>query len=379
MPPATQRIEGIARSVAGGRQKIGLDTNCVKYYLNSPPVQPWADCLDPIIQAGLSGSAELYISTVVVSEILSHAHFTNRHNAGFDPDLHVMAILSRNFEILDVDRDVAKAAGRLRGVTVPGDKISLKTPDALIAGTSIANGHTILVTNDLQLANALPPNNCIYLKEAALEWLGMNFPSICYADPTPVRQSGRGPGLPNGAAIARYELGAVHPDPGAKWERILAHAFTAAAALNEPCLFFVLTAPNGRRVETREVLLWHEGLETIRPIKKVIRRLWDHLGYSPRTGVRNADHQIYIFCFASISRERARQAHPSLASRGAHQKEADAFDAYLKPFWSFREVLQRTQTTCLLCEDGLAHRLDNQLALQFLERAKNVLGWHEDQ
>jgi hypothetical protein len=131
-------------------------------------------------------------------------------------------------------------------------------------------------------------------------------------------------------------------------------------------------------METREVLVWHEGLESIRPTKQVIRRLWDHLGYNPRTGVRNADHRIHVFCFTSISRERARQAHPSFASRGAHQKEADAFDAYLKPLWAFREVLQRTQTTCLLCEDGVAHRLENQLALQFLERAKNVLGWHED-
>ena len=202
MPPATQRIEVITRAGAGPKPKIGLDTMCVQYYLNRPPKQPWADCLDTLIQAALDDKVELYVSTVVVSELLAHAHFGSRRNAGYDPELDLLAILDQHFQILNVDTDVARAAGRLRGTHVLGDKISLKTPDALIAGTSLANSHTLFVTNDAQLVAALPPSNCIYLRDVALEWLGARFPKPCFTAPTPITLDSSGTGLPSHSSLA---------------------------------------------------------------------------------------------------------------------------------------------------------------------------------
>src|SRR4051812_20959525 len=122
MPPATQRIDVITRPAGGVKPKIGLDTNCVQYYLSKPPVQPWADCLDPIIQAALDDRVELYVSTVVVSELLAHAHCDSRSRTGYDPEFDLLSILNQHFQILDVDKEVAKAAGRLRGTHLPGDK-----------------------------------------------------------------------------------------------------------------------------------------------------------------------------------------------------------------------------------------------------------------
>jgi predicted nucleic acid-binding protein len=133
------------------------------------PVQPWADCLDPIFHAAIDGKIELYVSTVVVSELLANLQFANRHNTGYDPELDLLASINRHFQILGVTSDVARVAGRLRGSYAPGDRIVLKTPDVLIGATSLIYGHTLLVTNDAKLADALPGSNCVYLRDAELE------------------------------------------------------------------------------------------------------------------------------------------------------------------------------------------------------------------
>jgi len=48
----------MCRPAENGAPKIGLDTCCVQYYISNPQVQPWADRLDPIFQAGLRGKAD---------------------------------------------------------------------------------------------------------------------------------------------------------------------------------------------------------------------------------------------------------------------------------------------------------------------------------
>ena len=374
MATATERMRDMILATTTVKPKVALDTNCVRYYISNPPVQPWADCLDPIFQAALDGQIELYVSTVVVSELLAHVHFANR-NTGYDPELDLLAILNRHFHILEVDGEVARAAGRLRGSYVPGDRMGLKTPDALIGATSIANGHTLFITNDERLADALPDDNCIYLKTAALELLEQRFPSPCVEN-NPVVPTRRGTALPQGISLATLELGSIKPSPSAKWRRILAEAFTVASVLNEPCVFFVLTRRSGRKTETVEVLFWHEGLEKARPGERIMKRLREHIGYSPHTGkaTRKQNH-IYIFCFTSISRERARQSQPCYASKSDHQREGDAWKSYLGPLWRFRYALDLPQTAWLLCEDGEARFLKPAETLQFLEQAKNVLGW----
>lgn len=379
MTTATERIQEVTQAMATGKPKVALDTCCVQYYLSNPPVQPWADCLDPIFHAAVDGRIDLYVSTVVVSELLAHVYFANRHNTGYDPELDLLAIMKRHFQVLDVDGAVAKAAGRLRGIYAPGDRIALKTPDALIGATSLINGHTLFITNDAQLADALPGTNCVYLRDVALEWLVQSYPSPCFESSVLVSPSKSGKGFPTSVSVASLELGGVQPDPSAKWKRILKDAQIVASAVNEPCIFFILTEKNGRKMETREVLFWHESLTTSRSPKKVIRRLHEHLAYSSRTGnAANLKGHIHGFVFTSLAREKARQDHRSLASKSDHQKHADAWHAYLTPWRTYRSCLDLPQTSWLLCEDGVARGLDALATGRFLDQARNVLGWKDE-
>lgn len=373
MAVATGRVQELIQAVATEKPKVALDTCCVEYFIGKPVVQPWADCLDPIFQAALNGQIELYVSTVVVSELLAHAY---HRNTGYDQEKDLLAIINRHFQVLEVDSEVAKVAGKLRGYHAPGNKITLKTADALIGATSLANGHTLFITNDAKLAYALPKESCIYLKDLALDWLAQNFPGRCLDSARTVNLSRRGSGLfPNGTLVSS-ELGSIQPDPSANWRRILADAFTSATMLNEPCIFFVLTRREGRKTKIVEVLFWHEGLENIRTLKAVIRHIENHLGYSHRTGrVHNSTHHAYAFCFASLKRERVRQAQPSCASKCNDKKEAEAWEGYLRLLWHFCSTLRLPQTTWLFCEDGIARYLKPHETLEFLERAKNVFGW----
>lgn len=376
MPTETERIQEVTLASAAGKPKIALDTCCVQYYINNPPVQPWADCLDPVFQAALDGRIELYVSTVVISELLAHVHFAHRNDAGYDPELDFLAIMNRHFRILDVNDAVTRAAGRLRGNFVRGNKITLKTPDALIGATSLTYGHTLFITNDAQLADAFPGTNCVYLRDVALEWLCKEYPEACFSADDPVISSKRGKGLPIRFSRASLELGVVQPDPAAKWRRILHDAQTVAATVNESCVFFILTEKNKRKVETREVVFWNENMSVSRPPKKVIRRLYDHLGYSNRTHTcANEGNNIYGIIFASLAHERELQNQPGFASKSDHQKETDAWNAYLTLWRTYWSCLDLPQVTWLLCEEGIIRILDITYTSRFLNNAKNVLGW----
>jgi len=379
MPTATERIQEVTQATAIGKPKVALDTCCVQYYISNPPIQPWADCLDPIFRAAVDGRIELYVSTVVVSELLAHVYFANRDNAGYDPELDLLAIINRHFQILDVNGAVAKAAGRLRGSYTPGDKMSLKTPDALIGATSVTNGHTLFVTNDAQLADALPDTNCVYLRDVALEWLAQMFPAPCFDGGRPITPSRTGKGLPVGISATLMESGGIQTDPSATWRRILKDAQTVATAINEPCVVFVLSEKKGRKLETREVIFWHNGLMESRPPRIILKRLHEHLRYSARTGTaaKGGSH-IHGVVFASLAREQVWQIQPSFASKTRHQREADAWNGYLSLWRVFRRFLDLPQVTWLFCENGATRGLNVRATESFLDRAKNVLGWKDD-
>lgn len=375
MGMAMQIIHEIIQGAMETKPKVALDTCCVQYYISNPPIQPWADCLDPVFRAGLDGKIELYISAVVVSELLADLYFTSRQ-PDYDPELDLLAILNRHFQMLDVNGEVARAAGRLRGNHAPGDKMVLKTPDALIGATSLVNGHTLFITNDAELARALPDENCIYLKELALDWLDQNFPATCVDVARTVSPTYSEMSLFPNSTIATPELGSIRPDPSADWRRILADAFTVATMLNEPCVFFLLMRGEGSRTETVEVISWHEGLENVRRPDAMIGRIENHLGYSRRTGrANNSNHYACAFCFTSLKREHIRQSQACYASKSDHQKEVDAWDGYLGILWRFRSALNLPQITWLLCEDTMARYLKPHETLQFLEQAKNIFGW----
>lgn len=378
MATVVEQLQELLNGQPVQKPKVALDTCCVQYYISNPPVQPWADCLDPIFQAGLEGRIELYISTVAVSELLAHLHFAHR-SKGYDPELDLLAILNRHFQMLDVNGDVARAAGRLRGTFVPGEKIALKTPDALIAATSMTNGHTLFITNDAQLAQALPHNSCMYLKALALEWLAKHFPATCLHNTRPVKPPRTDAGLLHCLSGDCSVLGGVKLNPSVTWKRAVAHAWITASALNEPCVFFVFTQRNSRRENATEVLLWHEGLEQLRPAQRIVKYLREYLEVQyDRDNNRYlaASHKhVYGFVFTSLGRERSRQSLPCFADKSDQQRESDAWKGYLTPLWHFRSALTLPGTTWLLCEDREAKHLKPGATQQFLDKANNVLGW----
>ncbi|WP_321504314.1 PIN domain-containing protein [uncultured Methanoregula sp.] len=367
MSTAMERIQEVAQGDDGVRRKVALDTNCVRYYLGDQ--KPWSDYLDPIFRAGFEGKIDLCISTVVVSELLTHLIREPKDEAGYDPDLYLTSIIGKNFTIIDVDESIARKAGELRG-----DK-DLSTPDALIGGASIINGH-LLLTNDLQLSKAIPESNCVYLRDAALEWLVQNFPNPCVDNTRRLTRLRKGKGIFNWNAFASSELGSLKPDPSVKWRRILNDAFTVSAIVNEPCIFFILSSKRKQKEETNEVLFWHEHLREKRDPKKIKNRLFQHLDYSPDTHLAsNKSNQIYIFYCASLTQERARIDQPGNASKTPHQKESDALKNYFSLFFTFRSCLELPQTTWLLCENESVRCLDKIATRKFIGLAKNVLGW----
>jgi len=375
MATATQRIQDVTQAPATAKPRVALDTCCVQYFLDD--TKPWSDILEPLFQKALDGDLTLHVSTVVVSELFAKAYFDfNRNATPYDPEQRLGAIIDRHFEVLDVQHDIALAAGRLRASQHSLNTV--KTPDALIGATSLLNGHTLFITNDAQLADALP-DNCIYLRDVALDWLSKRFPGECFSNHSPVKPLKRGPGLPNGSSLASVELGSIKSDPAAKWKRILSDAFTVAAAISEPCIFFVLTTRVGRKTECAEVLFWHEGLNETRPPKRLLKRLYEHLGYSQRTGMaNNPKNHVVSFCFTSLEREKVRQLQPCFASKSDHQREADSWNGYLSLFRVFSKALSLPQTSWLLCENGVTRTLDMDATIEFLDQAKNVLGWKEE-
>lgn len=378
MATAAERLQALIQPSPAGKPKVALDTCCVQYYMSNPPVQPWADCLDTIFRAALDGHVDLYISAIVLSELLSHVYFANRHNAGYDPELDLLAIINRHFQVLNVDGDVAKAAGRLRGNYAPGEKIVLKTPDAVIGATSLANSHALFVTNDAQLASALHDGNCLYLRDLALEWLAHHFPSPCRDAQGAVAVSHRGAGLPPGAVATLTRAGGIRPNAAANWRRILKDAQTAATVIGEPCVCFILAdRTKGGRSAPTEVIFWRAGQVETKAHARILKHLRVHVAQAATAGSAGGSH-AYCIVFASRAQEQQRQEHPGFASKTADQKAVDAWNAYLEPWRVFRAGLEVPQTMWHLCEDGTTHRLESTATMAFLDRARNVLGWKDE-
>ena len=161
-----------------------------------------------------------------------------------------------------------------------------------------------------------------------------------------------------GTSMTTRELGGIQPDPSVRWRRILGDALTVASAINEPCVFFVLSTRTGRKMETQEVLVWHEGLADSRPPRRIVRRLHEHLGYSAKTStVAYPRNHIHGFVCASLSSERARQTTPAFASKSDHREKR------MLGIVTYRlGVLSNPLSDCLslsgcFAEEGRAHAL----------------------
>ena len=89
----------------------------------------------------------------------------------------------------------------------------------------------------------------------------------------------------------------------------------------------------------------------------------------------NGGSQIHGVIFASLTREQVWQSQSCYASKTGHQREADAWNAYLALWRTFRACLGLPQVAWLLCENGSTRVLDVGATGRFLDQAQNVLGW----
>jgi predicted nucleic acid-binding protein len=92
------------------------------------------DCLSLFKTLAEETEDELYISSIVVCEILSSSKLTTK-------DVQNITFLLTAFKIISVDSVIAEYAASIRR------SIRIKTPDALIAGTCMCSG-LILVTEN---------------------------------------------------------------------------------------------------------------------------------------------------------------------------------------------------------------------------------------
>jgi predicted nucleic acid-binding protein len=379
MPSATERLENLLRPSSSGPTKVGLDTNCIEYYLNGK--KPFDDCLEPIFQAADAGTCELFVSTVVVSELLSHHRFETRQRAGYDPELALLATLDRHFDMVPVCENVAKTAGRIRADYIPGGKITLETADALIGATSLTHGHLLFVTNDHQLAKALPPGNCLYLRDIVVEWPARHFPNQCLAAVPVIHPQAGSDGLPAIPDLTKLDTGSAKPIANAKLECILYDGLRLATALNQPCVLFVLSSRQATGLVVNEILLWHDGAGTAFPPDRIMKRVRDHLRivYDRTTGAITCDpdRELQVLSLVSYAREAARQN--AFATKSDTDRLADTWNAYLAPFRTFRQLLAMPQTTWLLCENGTAKQLKPSETKTFVDQVATALGWRDNQ
>ena len=355
----------------GVRPRIGLDTNCVRYYLANE--RPWADWLEPFFEAATSGKAELFVSTVVVAELLAGSYYANRAHSGYDPELDLLAILDRHFQVVDVNATVAKAAGRLRGSFLPGDKMVLKLPDAIVGGTSLALDHSLFITNDERLADALPDDRCLFLGDLAPAWLAEQFPTPCLRGSAAVSPVQDGEGVPLWPALASPELASIKLGRAVPWQRVLHDGFIAAAILGVPCVVAVLEVADG--TSETEVIFWHDGPEATQSAGRLVNRVSDYLGFERRTQViRYPERQVRLLCFSSLQRQRELQDRSDWADKLPRKKEVDAWRAYVKPLIAFSSLLGISNVPWILCEQGIARELDTSAAGSFAQSVSKLFG-----
>lgn len=121
--------------------KVGLDSSLLIYHLED--VEPYADLTELIFAATGKGTHTIVLSTISVTELLVKP-FTDGQ-----PDR--VAVFERfvqslpNTILISPYYEIAKQAARLRG------QYGLRTPDALLVATALAEKAGAFLTNDHQL------------------------------------------------------------------------------------------------------------------------------------------------------------------------------------------------------------------------------------
>lgn len=119
--------------------RVVFDTTACIYYLARPAVDPRCAVLLPVVAAAQSGTIDLMISTVTVTELLTGPLRDGNREA----EAAVRLFLGLLCRVVPVDLVVAERAAAIRA------EHGLRTPDALICATALCSA-AVVVGNDLR-------------------------------------------------------------------------------------------------------------------------------------------------------------------------------------------------------------------------------------
>jgi len=136
-------------------QLIGLDTAIFIYHFEGHATHlPLTRIVLDVVQAG---KCTAIVSTVAIMELTVQAW--RAHRSDIARQYEVLLVNFPHLRLVDVTRDVARQAARLRAA------YNLRPADALQAASALVNGATLWVSNDKQLKRLEPELEVVILDE----------------------------------------------------------------------------------------------------------------------------------------------------------------------------------------------------------------------
>ncbi|MDX1378001.1 MAG: PIN domain-containing protein [Anaerolineales bacterium] len=134
-------MDGFSKRLAKAKV-IGLDTSVFVYFLEGNP--RYAELAQITIKGIEDGKWQGVTSTITLMEITVRPWQLENESAA--REYETVLVHFPNLTIVDVDRNVARAAAQLRA------KYKVSPPDALQVAASIAYGANAFLTNDKRLS-----------------------------------------------------------------------------------------------------------------------------------------------------------------------------------------------------------------------------------
>jgi predicted nucleic acid-binding protein len=136
-------------------QLIGLDTAIFIYHFEGHAT--YLPLTRVILEVVQSGQCTALVSTVAIMELTVQAWRV--HRADIARQYEVLLANFPHIKLVDVTRDVARQAARLRAT------YNLRPADALQVASALVNGATLWVSNDKQLTRLEPELEVLILDE----------------------------------------------------------------------------------------------------------------------------------------------------------------------------------------------------------------------
>ena len=124
-----------------GSSRLGVDTSIFIYFIEEHP--RYLPLLRPLFEEVDQGGRELVTSAVTLLEVLVVPYRSG--NAALAERYELLLTRSRGVQLVDISRDLLRAAAQLRAAR------GMKTPDALQVCAALAAGCTTFLTNDREL------------------------------------------------------------------------------------------------------------------------------------------------------------------------------------------------------------------------------------